>query len=271
MLAFLLVAFLIPVAPVYAADEASSAGAAASDDTRDVATFATLDEATAAGAAAELPDEPAAYIDGEVIVVLAGENSANTEAEAAAAATESLSELAAPKATVDTLDDEVALIELPSDVTVEDALLGLANDEGVAFVQPNYRYELLESSDIGAAFEGAGDELPAASDGALATSDDAAALTPFASINDPHARYTGDEILAYGWWLQSVRAFDAWDIRKVEGDVSIAILDTGVRMTHDDLEDNILDELAWDAVARQPLTPAVGQNGDINGHGTHVA
>ncbi|MDR0350745.1 MAG: hypothetical protein LBH64_04250, partial [Coriobacteriales bacterium] len=103
----------------------------------DEPSFATLDEAAAAGAAAELPSESAAYVDGEVIVVLAGDAPANAEAASALATAKALSDLSEPEVEAELITEaaDVALVELPADVSVEDALLGLANDEGVAFVQ----------------------------------------------------------------------------------------------------------------------------------------
>jgi uncharacterized repeat protein (TIGR02543 family) len=62
--------------------------------------------------------------------------------------------------------------------------------------------------------------------------------------------------------------------------VTVAVIDTGARLTHDDLDDNILQSAAWDTMRNygQPLAMSVAQgyigNGgdaDADGHGTHVA
>ncbi|MDR1013835.1 MAG: RICIN domain-containing protein [Coriobacteriales bacterium] len=130
-------------------------------------------------------------------------------------------------------------------------------------MQPNYVYTLVDGpSDAGAALVPNATVTPA-------TGADTGDLAPFTTtINDPYAQPTGT--WSYGWWLQNVKAFDAWDLKKVEGTVTVAIIDTGVHLAHDDLKDNILTSLAWDAVSGQPLA-SVGGTGDVDGHGTHVA
>ncbi|MDR0888740.1 MAG: S8 family serine peptidase [Coriobacteriales bacterium] len=68
------------------------------------------------------------------------------------------------------------------------------------------------------------------------------------------------------WWLASVHAFDAWNTVRTDGQVEVAVLDTGVRATHSDLQNNIDKTNAKSFVS--------GQNdaiNDQNGHGTHVA
>ncbi|MDR1014981.1 MAG: InlB B-repeat-containing protein [Coriobacteriales bacterium] len=263
----------MPQTAAYAVDEGQLSQVQPSQDGE--GGFATLADATLADAAAELPDDPASYVEGEVIVVLAGEA---PEAAETAAVEESVAELsgqgaeavavevisegpasdAAPApGTAPAPDGPTVLVGLPADVPVEDALLQLANDESVAFVQPNYLYTLV-------------DDVPGTGGGAADGS--AGDLSPLATtIDDPFAQPTGTP--GSGWWLQNVKAFDAWDLQKVEGSVAIAIFDTGIRLDHNDLKDNVLTSLAWDAVGEQPLA-AVAGTGDIdteNGHGTHVA
>jgi subtilisin family serine protease len=83
------------------------------------------------------------------------------------------------------------------------------------------------------------------------------------------------------WWLNNygqnnglpdadIDAPDAWDLHRTASSVIVAILDTGVRATHEDLVGNL-----W----RDPLDGSHGFNAitgrtdpsDDNGHGTHLA
>ncbi|MDR1184182.1 MAG: S8 family serine peptidase [Coriobacteriales bacterium] len=236
------------------------------------ATFATLSEAEDAGAVAGVPSDPEAYIDNEVIVVLAGEN---TETNELASVEESLVEFSETDTAVATellspdLDgSSTALVELPADVSVADALLQLANDESVAFAQPNFCYTILDDEEFGVELDPEGlDE---------SGTEEPSAFEPLAITNDPYV------IDGSQWWLGAVKAYDAWDVQKSNGAVTVAVIDTGARLTHNDLKNNILQSLAWDASRGQLLSESVrkGQisnGGDPNtlgshsGHGTHVA
>jgi len=68
------------------------------------------------------------------------------------------------------------------------------------------------------------------------------------------------------WGMDNIRAHDAWEINKGCDDVLIAIIDTGVDITHPEWEDHPIP-FAYDAT----------QDGsgweffDLHGHGTHVA
>lgn len=54
---------------------------------------------------------------------------------------------------------------------------------------------------------------------------------------------------------------------KADADVTVAVLDSGVMLDHDDLKANILTSLAWDSYYNK----ALAGDGDNVGHGTHVA
>lgn len=66
------------------------------------------------------------------------------------------------------------------------------------------------------------------------------------------------------WGLAAISAYDAWNGNANLPNVTIAILDTGVRMTHEDLAASITEE-KWDYIADN------SNPSDMNGHGTHVA
>jgi glucan-binding YG repeat protein/subtilisin family serine protease len=251
-----------PVAPV-ATTEVTPGDVAgdASDGTLDnepEARFTTLSEAEDAGAVASVPADPNAYVGDELLVVLAGEEDQATEIASVASSISAISteqeaieiDLLAPEPDGAT----TALVELPASIPVADALLELANDTSVAFAQPNYRYALL-------------DDAASEADAAEAVTE---GLSPLQVPNDPkvtESTASGQ----YQWWLERVNAFDAWDRQKTDGAVTVAVIDTGINLTHEDLDGNILSNLAYDAHLKVPLTSSFGTNGDLTGHGTHVA
>lgn len=76
-------------------------------------------------------------------------------------------------------------------------------------------------------------------------------------INDPQA--------SSQWALDSLDMYKAWNIKKCEGAVSVAVIDTGCLTSHDDLRANIKD--TYNSVDK---TSTVTDD-DPGGHGTHVA
>ena len=67
------------------------------------------------------------------------------------------------------------------------------------------------------------------------------------------------------WGLKSMRAYDAWGVAKCEGTVSVAVLDNGFDLSHEDLADNIIEGSAYNSYdGGTDISP-------VTGHGTHVA
>jgi serine protease len=235
--------------------------------------FATLAEAVQAEAVAAVPENPEAFVSNEIIVVLVDSVS---EEEGLAAIEEEIDEASdATDASSGTSSEPLegaldgqsaAVVFLPADVSVADALLVAANSEEVAFAQPNFRYQLLEDSPL--------EDSP--------LEDSSSAYEPRYTPNDP-------EVINTQWWLGNVNALQAWDLLPSSlttptTPVTVAVIDTGMRLTHQDLAGSLNlasgdsdfsngSAVAWDTTGStdKPLTTAVGNGGDNARHGTHVA
>ena len=128
-------------------------------------------------------------------------------------------------------------------ISVEDAVSQL---EGVGLdSQPNYAYALAD--------------------------DEKDALSLAKLTNDPYLSASGSGAANYEG-LNDTEVTEAWDLVQTDKTVSLAVLDTGIRSSHEDLKDNV--------VATYDATVANSANGldgdvtdatDVEGHGTHVA
>jgi subtilisin family serine protease len=94
------------------------------------------------------------------------------------------------------------------------------------------------------------------------------------------AVFPDDDKLAQQWHLPRIRAFAAWDVEKGSDNIAVAVVDTGVSVTHPDLAPRIAsggyDFVDNDDDAREE--PGTGQDKDGDGtpdknvgHGTSVA
>jgi subtilisin family serine protease len=75
-------------------------------------------------------------------------------------------------------------------------------------------------------------------------------------------RTPDDDVIGQQWALSTIHAFEAWDIT-TGGDITIALLDSGVSRSHPDLKDKLLP--GYDFFNDD------GDPSDDNGHGTYTA
>lgn len=200
------------------------------------------------GSAEAAPTEsPMIESDSEIIVVyddadVSGKESDRIQKQAEESLEDLNIEVSAEVTESNEQQGTIVVAEIPEEMDMEKAIESVQKDEHVKYAQPNFSYRLLE-----------GDKQDIKVSG----------------INDPLAgkyRDFPDEN-----YLEDTQVLKAWEYAKTEGDVAVAVLDTGCRLDHEDLKDNILKSYAYDAHAEKPLT-ASGQTwgGDATGHGTAV-
>lgn len=100
-------------------------------------------------------------------------------------------------------DGSQTLWTLGDNATAAQALLALRKDPSIAAAQPNYVYRVAAEAAVDAALE-ANDPL---------------------TVSQPY--------------LDTINAYDAWDFNHDAKEVVVAVIDSGVDINHEDLEDNI--------------------------------
>lgn len=163
-----------------------------------------------------------------------------------------------------------ALVAIPDGTSVEDAASELAGVDGVEAAEPDYLLEIVDDIDE----EDHGQAVEAlSSDDEGSSSDDAAGSDCSSSEVSDSTSATADSELqvqtttiddtyaSLQWALDAMNVYDAWDVAKTEKAVSVAVLDTGVDYTHEDLADNVVATYC-----------ATGDKYECEAdHGTHVA
>lgn len=123
--------------------------------------------------------------------------------------------------------------------TVEDAIKNLYQESVVVYAEPDWAVSFENST--------------------VEAEEGLEALPSSVLVNDPYVENQ--------WYLDAVHAQSAWDISRCNGQVSVAVFDSGIDLTHPDLNDNIDMAHAWDATG----TYISALDGDIQNHGTRVS
>jgi len=93
--------------------------------------------------------------------------------------------------------------------------------------------------------------------------------------NDPYDNTTCYQSAFYGcvhqWAWKRIRAYRAWDVTTGSADVIVAVVDTGVDSSHEDLAEQLLRDEESGAVIGYDFINDDPDPEDDNGHGTHVA
>ena len=194
------------------------------------------EEAEIATFAEEKTSENGAFVDNEVIVVF--EN--DITVEEAQTVTEGEVEIISPEKTSEESEviesGEQTLVAIDENKTMEEALTELTEKEEVAYAQPNFIYELDDPDGIEETGETGENGEPADPD----NPDD----PEEPEVTNRIDKYRGDQ-----WYFKYIDAQNAWDLvdalREYEGAlpkdqrVKVATIDTGVSLTHEDLQKNI--------------------------------
>lgn len=155
----------------------------------------------------------------------------------------------------------VVSAEVPVGKTVDETIAALLDAPGIAYAQPNYVYRLIDGNE---------DEGSASVDAPTLSAENEASAW---SVNDPLCNDSTTSG-ANQYYLYQSKAVDAWNDARSDGSVTVAVLDTGCRLDHEDLQGIVDAELAYDTFNDAKLSTlseaGVVANGDAMGHGTHV-
>jgi subtilisin family serine protease len=75
----------------------------------------------------------------------------------------------------------------------------------------------------------------------------------------------------YQWYLDTLNMPQAWDITRGSNDVLLAVIDTGARLTHDDLQPGVLDPQVHFPAHNLDIVNNDNTVEDLVGHGTAIA
>jgi len=190
----------------------------------------------------EPPDEPE-YVPGEILVGLDD----GVTAEQLNAQLGGMDYVATRSVSEDDIMLGYVKLELAEGVSVEEAAARVKDEPLVKGAQPNYVYYAQDSSPDDAGYSAASLQAGEVDEGALTGQSTV--------IND--RRHNSQ------WALEAVHAYEAWDTVRVEGRVTVAVVDSGVNANHEDLKGRVLG--GYNVIDKSTTVT------DNTGHGTHVS
>lgn len=168
-----------------------------------------------------------------------------------------------------------ARVKIPASSLMSFSVNALENNPAVAYVQPNYKIKILDNPNLANA-RLAYEELLAKSNKAFGECpfDDQKLCAQFAAPKPdnpaiPEVVRSGngpDPLIGSQWGMYDIGAREAWKINKGRGDIVVAVIDTGVDYTHEDLVGNLWrnpGETGKDSKGRNKATNGVDD--DANG------
>jgi len=150
-------------------------------------------------------------------------------------------------------------VDISLEYTVSRAADIYAGDDSVEYSQPNYRYT-----------------ASASGQGSAAVSDTGSGTTETEPVKvDPNDKYYR---AGYQWYLNGTNGIDAptaWTVASSDASkkqtVKIAVIDTGVLASHDELNDGQIDTVNSARIVGGTISRGADTLGDSDGHGTHVS
>lgn len=189
-----------------------------------------------------LADEPVEYRADAAVVSFAPD----ADADSVAALLDTIG------ATATDLDGTYQLLTLPEGSDVDATIAELLASGLVATAQPDYCYIALPEPD------------------ALVVLTAPTYAAPLSSLGlDAQEAATDDPLLDKLWGLDSINAPEAWELVKTEGAVTVALIDVGCDVTHEDIAPNVVD--AYNSYNATHDIDDTTDTTDATGHGTHVA
>ena len=141
----------------------------------------------------------------------------------------------------------VLVVKARNGVSVEASIKSLLDSQSIRYIEPNYIVKMTPMKVV-----------KVIEDKGLQTSQESRS-----SPNDPF--WFTDPLFGIGQWnMRVIDADKAWGVEKGNHTVIVAVIDTGVRRTHHDLDANYI-AIGYDWVNDD------NDPDDDNGHGTHVA
>ena len=178
-------------------------------------------------------EEPENIVGGEIIVVyddagMSEKRSEKVQKEAEEALSDMDIEVEEEVVPAEEGQGTVVTAQIPEEMSVGEAVGHAMADERVSYAQPNFTYELMEEIS------------------------DEAAENPLKEmeVNDQHVKGGNT------YYLDDTKVTSAWKKSNYQdsADVTVAVLDTGCRLDHVDLRENICGDLAYDAYYNRKLT-----------------
>lgn len=142
-----------------------------------------------------------------------------------------------------------------SDAEALEAARGI---DGVAEVQYNFVYHLIDFVDESLLDDGA-------------SANNGINLQAALNVNDPIAQVSSSLATPNQYWAYNAHLTDAWAKTSSDHTATVAMLDSGAELDHEDLADNVLLDLAWDETDDTLLKDCEIQDSAGNRHGTMTA
>ena len=91
------------------------------------------------------------------------------------------------------------------------------------------------------------------------------------ALHEQATVYVKDAKVGQQWGLTSIKAFEAWALAQCNHKVTVAVLDGGFDLNHEDLKANMLSDYAYNAATQQRGASYVTPDDALRNHATHVS
>lgn len=171
----------------------------------------------------------------------------------------------------------IVSVEVPENMSVDAAVQVAKGTQGVSCAQFDNIYTLsstTSTSSTESASKNKGSEYSLN----YTPNDPATGTYKDSSSSNQYYLYGSKSYFDWSWsklqiittTCKGANVLSAWDVAQTNNSSTIAVLDTGVNLVHEDLQANINAELAYDTYNNCKLQATDSFNGDYCGHGTHV-